>query len=60
MVMMENIIDDSSFEVLKPATTRRSGEDSFQNHLLSILHNLKEDFHNMSDRVTKFEDHWAQ
>ena len=60
MAMMENVIDDSSFEVLKPATTRHSGEDSFQNHVLSILHNLKEDFQNMIDHVTKLEDHWAQ
>ena len=60
MVMMENIIDASSLEVLQPATTWCSWDDSFQNQLLSILHNLKEDFHNMSFRVTKLEDHWAQ
>ena len=58
--MTEKMIDDSSFEVLRPATPRHSGDDLFQSQVLSILHNLKEDFQNMSDRVTKLEDHRAQ
>ena len=60
MAMMEKMIDASSFEILQPATTQRSWDDSFQNHVLSILHNLKEDFQNMFDHVTKLEDHWTQ
>ena len=51
------LIDDSSFEVLQPATPRCSGDDSFQNQVLSILHNLRQDFHIMSNHVTKLEDH---
>ena len=60
MAMLEKMIDASSFEVLQPATMWCSWDDSFQNHVLSILHNLKEDLQNMIDHVTKLEDHWAQ
>ena len=58
--MTEKMIDDSSFEVLQQATPQCSGDDLFQSQVLGILHNLKEDFQHMSDRVAKLEDHRVQ
>ena len=58
-VTMEKTIDDSTFEVLKPQSPRHKDDDSFQMQVLTILHNLKEDFHSMANCVAKLENYQA-
>ena len=59
LVTMEKNTNNSTFEVLEPLSPRHKDDGSFQTQVLTILHNLKEDFHSMGDRVAKLENYQA-